>query len=271
MIKVGTVEDAISGGRRRVFDAGTGRFRGHTDFLFESEGPDVPGPQAFLVHQAPGWTLAPHFHLQHQVQVVVGGSGRLGQHPLGPGSVHYASPEAPYGPLVAGPDGLDYFTLRVQTDRGAWYMPESRPTMTAGLDRRQTTAGPDPSQPVLDVMIAPRPDGLAAWLLRGDGDDIVLPPLQPPPAVGPNGQAGGACDRFHVVLDGAFEIEGHGLPAHACLYASSTESLRRARALEVGSRLVVVQFPSLAASHLASPAMRHAASQQPFTVVTPSH
>jgi hypothetical protein len=261
MIRIGTVEEAVCGGRRRVFDAATGRFRGHTDFLFESEEGDVLGPQAFLVHQAPGWTLAPHFHLQHQVQVVVGGAGHLGKHPVGPGSVHYASPQAPYGPLVAGPDGLDYFTLRVQTDRGAWYMPESRPMMTPGLDKKQATASTDARLPAVDTLIAPRPDGL--------GEDIALPqPLASPAEDTDALSVGGG--RFHVVLGGSFEIADHSLPRHACMHAGPAEWPRRARALAPDSQLVVVQFPALALGHHVSAALRHAAMRQPFTVAVPA-
>src|SRR5678816_3651970 len=69
-------------------------------------------PTVFLVEQAPNVSLRTHFHRQNQFQIFVRGSGTIGRHPLGPLMVHYAGAYSGYGPLVAGPEGLAYFTLR---------------------------------------------------------------------------------------------------------------------------------------------------------------
>src|SRR5262245_3090879 len=89
-----------------------GPFRGHvTDIIGSLEEPRGE-PQAFVVEQAPNWTLRPHYHLMHQFQVAIAGSGMLGRHPLAPFTVHYASPESGYGPIVSGDQGLTYITIR---------------------------------------------------------------------------------------------------------------------------------------------------------------
>lgn len=67
MLRIGTIDDAVAGGRRRQFNLEGGNFRGYTDFMFESVPGEPLGPQAFLVHQAPGWVLPVHFHMQYQM------------------------------------------------------------------------------------------------------------------------------------------------------------------------------------------------------------
>ena len=237
MIVIATVQEAIEAGRRRRFEAADGPFRGFTDFLFESGADEAAGPQAFLVHQSAGCTLPAHFHMQHQVQVVVGGSGTLGRHVLTPGAVHYASPQSAYGPLVAGPDGLEYFTLRAKTDKGAWYLPASRPALQAGLRKEQVTAAPVWSEPHARscVLVALRQDGLGAWAYRADAGDRVQCPA---PA--------SAAGRFHVVLQGAFETDGKRLPRHACVFWAPPGDAPLIEAVVPDSMLIVVQFPESA-------------------------
>ena len=82
-------------------------------------------PQGFLVQQPPGSVTPPHFHEVNQFQVFVGGNGRMGKRPAGPVTVQYANGHTPYGPIVAGEQGVTYFTLRAAWDPGAKYMPKS--------------------------------------------------------------------------------------------------------------------------------------------------
>lgn len=91
-------------------------------------------PQAFMVEMGTDQPpLGTHFHVVDQFQVIPRGSGRLGRHAIGPGSVHYADRLTPYGLLAAGRDGLAYVTLRSTTDTGAYYMPGRRDDLQAGL------------------------------------------------------------------------------------------------------------------------------------------
>ena len=70
MIRMQTWDQARIG--RRVHQKDT--FDGFvTDFILADEA--VPA-QAFLVEQKPNWVTPPHFHLEHQFQVVTAGRGR---------------------------------------------------------------------------------------------------------------------------------------------------------------------------------------------------
>ena len=253
MLRVGTIEDALAGNRRRHFDVEGGKFRGYTDFMFESEPGQPLGPQAFLVHQAPDWELPVHFHMQYQMQVIVGGSGKLGRHAVGPGSVHYATPQSAYGPLKAGPEGVEYFTLRVLTDKGAWYMPESRPMMEMGKPKSQATGdlsfGATPVSAA--TLIALRPDGAGAWAYRAGAGETVRCSEPASPA-----------GRFHVVLRGSFRLGADTVPRHGCVYWSPPDEPPEFEAVEVGSELVVVQFPEVALHNVVDPEVLAKAPQQ---------
>lgn len=114
---------------------------------------EVRAPQAFLVEQEPGAIVHPHFHHVDQFQVVVGGSGTIGKHPVRAISAHFAAAHTGYGPIVPGPDGLQYFSLRASADcTGAQYLPGARDRMRA-VPRRNVFARP---------VEATLPDGLAA-------------------------------------------------------------------------------------------------------------
>jgi hypothetical protein len=237
MIRTGQFEHPVS-----QLEVAKGRFRGHLDYLISSPDPVWPAPQGFLVQQDGGWELPPHFHREDQFQVVVNGGGTLGRHRLEPLTVHYASGESGYGPIVAGPHGLWYFTLRATTDPGgAWWLPESRAEMTPNKPKRQATSAPvatsdgtalfarrDASvEPVLE----PHADGVAAWLLR-------VPPhveVRTPQADAPHG------GRFHVVAAGQMHVGMERLPQYALAFTTPDEPLV-ARAGAGGLELLVLQY-----------------------------
>lgn len=249
---IGTSAEAVAAGRRRRFDEGP--FRGLADYLFETAPGEAPGPQALIARQAPGWTLPVHFHMRHQFQVVLRGHGSLGRHTLVPGAVHYTSPQSGYGPIVAGAEGLDYFTLRVLTDKGAWYLPESRPFMTPGLRKEQQWGVHGDDEPPFATLIPRRDDGLGAWSYRPAAGDTVACVAAPSDA-----------GRFHVVIGGAFRCEGHEWPAGSCIYAPR-EAAPRFEATQPGGLLVVVQFPHEAVRHHVPPELRIAPSARGTTV-----
>ena len=235
----GTIEAKT---RTVVYD--TGGFRGYTDFMIESDPALRPAPRVFLVHQQPDWVLRTHFHLEEQFQVVLGGSGSLGPHPLAPVSIHYASREAGYGPLIAGPKGLDYLTLRCAGGLGIWYLPEQREKMRANLAKRQEHVGPvavsSPAQLALrtqtsiEVLIAPEDSGLAAWMLRlGPGAKIKSP-------VHENG--GGS---YCVIVSGTLERE-KTLSTPACIFTSPEEAPLSLCAGSGGLEMLLLQFPARA-------------------------
>lgn len=230
--------------RMRVFDEGN--FRGYTEYLIESEPGPRPAPQAFLVHQQPGWTLPVHYHLEEQFQVVTGGAGTLGRHAIAPLTVHYSTREAGYGPLIAGAEGLHYLTLRAITDPGAWYLPESRARMRTGLRKRQVTVGPltllSPSElaamvePEVHQVIPAEVDGLAGWLIR-------LPPGERRTA--PEHSASGG--RFHVVVGGAVLAPGERrLDRHACVWRDAQAEPLDLLGGSEGAEVLVLQYPAAA-------------------------
>ena len=224
-------------------------FRGFvTDFIVPSPA-DTPRAQAYLVEQNPDWVLPVHFHLEHQYQVVTAGGGTLGRHPVVPLSIHYASPESGYGPLTAGPEGLSYLTLRVQGDEGAWYLPESRARMQAGMKKRQLHAQPRRSVKATevralravetDVLIAPEPSGLAACLLRIPANEVV--------AESATGYTG---DRFYVVTAGGMVLDRkdvEDVAALATVFVSREERFDVRSGAE-GLEVLVLQFPDEARS-----------------------
>jgi len=198
-------------------------------------------PQGFLVQQPPGSVTPPHFHEVNQFQVFVGGGGRMGKRPAGPVTVQYANSHTPYGPIVAGEDGMTYFTLRAAWDPGAKYMPKSRDRLQKG-NQRQTVAAPVmPSAPAAlralkapeTVTLIPREaDGMAAWLLR-------LPPGCAMPIPDPADGGG----QYHVVVSGGMLRGGEAMPALSCLFATTDEPAYEARAGADGLEMLVLQFP----------------------------
>ena len=217
------------------------QFEGAVTTFYEKLGQTPPEPQAFLVEQSGGFTLRAHFHPQHQFQLVAAGDGLIGRHKLAPFALHYTSPESGYGPIVSGPDGLSYFTLRAVTSKGAHYLPESRSEMKPGLEKRQVTIDPPAvshsaalrsrSTPITETLIEPQADGLAAWLLRVPPQGEVHAPAVP----------GGG--RFYVVAAGAMLSGGERYTRLSPVFVSAGERSFAASADEEGLEVMVLQFP----------------------------
>lgn len=234
MLIAGTVER-----KTRVKTLENEHFNGYADYLLDGDESDALSPQAFVVHQSPNWSLTPHYHLQEQFQLVVGGTGRLGVHELSPGSIHYATREAGYGPIVSGPEGLVYMTLRCIADSGAWYLPESRSRMQQGLKKRQkwaeAPAATDCNEPVITPALQEDGTGLAAWF-------IALPPnaqVRVP-------EAGAHAGRFHVVLGGSMRVEkvsSDWMTSCGCIFGSADERPLTVQSGEAGLTMAVLQFP----------------------------
>ena len=145
------------------------------------------------------------------------------------------------------------FTLRVLTDKGAWYMPESRPMMDLGKRKEQVTGELPSGVWAADgyPLIAPRADGLAAWAYRGQQGESFH-------CAGRVSEAG----RFHVVLRGRVALGDAELPRNSCVFWSPPDTTPDFRALEDGSELVVVQFPETALHNVVAAELRAAAAAQ---------
>ena len=239
MIKLQTLEQARP--RRTYFRKDT--FEGHITDLIATSQTRQPGEQAFLVEQDPNWVTPAHYHGEHQFQVVTGGHGTIGRHEVKPLCVHYVAPETGYGPIVAGEAGVSYLTLRMAGDTGAWYLhkPGSRERMQRGLKREQQHGAPQASisaealaqltDTTVEVLIAPRADGLAAHLLRmAPGLAYTLT----------SGHAYGG--RYYVVTQGSVQVAQTEGQALTVAFASADERVTLTAGPK-GAEVLVLQFP----------------------------
>lgn len=251
---------------RKAFRKDT--FEGHITDIIATHQERRSGEQAFLVEQNPHWVTPAHYHLEQQFQVIMAGHGTIGRHEVAPLCVHYAAPQTAYGPIVAGPDGVSYLTLRMSGDTSAWYLhkPGSRERMQPGLKREQQHGAPQGSvsadelaslaRTTVEVLIAPRPDGLAAHLLRiapdhhhnQDHDHLHTLLAEPAESARP-AHAG----RYYVITQGTVSLDGQSAPACSVAFASADENMTL-HAGPQGAEVVVLQFPVQALAPVARPA-----------------
>lgn len=217
--------------------------RGH--YQEGNEVNDDGRPQGFLVTQPPGSVTPAHFHEPNQFQVFVAGSGRLGARPAPPLTVQYANGHTPYGPIVAGPEGLSYFTLRQRWDPGAKYVPAALDKLKKGNQRTRMVSGiavADDSERKLrgsvqmEMIVAPESDGLAVSMCRlGPGHAVpAMPQLR---------NEGG---RYLLVASGTALHEGGELPKWSTIFISPAEEPPPVQAGADGLDLLVLQFPRFA-------------------------
>ena len=211
-------------------------------------GPEAVYPMAFLVEQPPGSVVQTHFHVANQFQIVVAGNGKLGGHAVEPVAVHYSNAYSAYGPIAAGPEGLQYFTLRNGYDPGARYLPAARAEIR-GVRRRFRDAFAEPTAPLgvapeaftTDPLLPAAPDGMGAWRHR-------LPPGSRLEGADPATGDG----QFWVVTAGTLHTPaGAVLPPLSCAFVGSEEPPFEMLAGEAGLEVVMVQFP-LGRDHVAS-------------------
>ena len=134
MLLLGTREFAQSVRKQGQLHNGMQYWR--NDF-FKSSDDDVCTPQCYLVEQFPDSVNPTHFHVQNQFQLFTRGEGTIGRSPkpLRAFTVHYAGAYTGYGPIVAGPEGVDYITMRAFRDPGAKFVPQQRELMRVGPKR----------------------------------------------------------------------------------------------------------------------------------------
>lgn len=227
--------------QRRAVTILTGDVFGRTDIVAEGTLED-PGPHAFLVEQAPDVVLPAHFHRNDQFQVAVAGRGTLGRRPLAPVTVHFARGTTGYGPIVAGPQGLHYLTLRARLEYGAHYLmdpatvvdrttPKFHATSPIAAPASGDTAEPRTSRDV-QMLLAPDADGMGAWFDRLPPGDA---PWQPPDAHG--------IGRFRVVITGEATGRDGSLCPMSCVWETGDETGPSLVAGARGAEIVTVQFP----------------------------
>ena len=190
----------------------------------------VPGPQAVIVemHDA-GARIEPHFHDVDQFQIFIGGSGSMGKHPVTPVSFHYADAFTPYGPIVAGCEGISWFTLRLAAASAVYGMPECR-HMLQGKPGRALSGtvsfGLAASAPVLGA----QDDGLAVTAVR----------LAPNGAHEPAPAGGGG--QFLLICRGTVTQPGMAFPRLSLFQMDSGELSPHFAAGPEGADILMLQF-----------------------------
>ncbi|MEO8523509.1 MAG: rubredoxin [Caldimonas sp.] len=197
-------------------------------------------PQAFLVEYAPGRVLQTHFHDADEFQIVVSGSGRFGHHAIGPHAVHFARAYTPYGPIVAGADGLAFLTLRAERDSsGPQKLPEKREALLAVGDRQPWQAS--------DYASFEGSDGLASITpLRrlSDGHGLAAMATNVPAGVAMRlPDARGSGGQYVVLLKGSVAIDSRKVSTPAVAFLAAGEQGLKVMGGAGGAQLLVLNFP----------------------------
>lgn len=250
MKMIGTQVSQQARRRHLVLPNGTGYYKGEYIDIDSAAGQTGGTPHVFLIEQDPDTTILPHFHQQNQFQVIVGGGGSLGRHAVQPLLVHYAGAYTGYGPIVCGPEGIQYLTLRPRFDPGANFMPEAREQMVRGPKKHFSS---DPitlldadalralAAAQCDELLPLEEDGLAVSLYR-------LPPRSSAPALAPATGAG----QYALVAGGSLLHDGKTLQRHESIYLSTDEAPLEMRAGADGAEVLLLQFPPLAEAYRAA-------------------
>ena len=244
MITFGTLDSGTA--RRRAAPAMGVVF--HKGEWMDSGDDPTLSPTVALIEQPAGFEFMPHFHRQNQFQVFVRGSGVIGRHALAPVVVHYAGAYTGYGPLVAGPEGLQYFTLRPVCESGFIPLAQRQEQMIAGPKRHAQSeaiavAVPEQmrgwTQISEHVVIALGEDGMGARRVQ-----------LPPGRIWSSASALGSQGQFLFVLEGSVSAAGKTLGRWEQLYATSSE-VPAVQAGADGAQLLVLSVPCKAAAYLA--------------------
>ena len=200
-------------------------------------------PQGFLVYQPPRSVTPPHFHETNQFQVFVDGSGSMGKYYATPLTVQYANGHTPYGPIVAGEEGVRYFTLRQQWDPGAKYMPQSHGKLQKGNQRTRIKAnipvysdGERAKRQTVRVesIFESESDGLSAGIYYlSEGDSHTLP--------SPSSTGG----QYLVVASGVMIYDGKSFDRWSTIYVAPDEEAFEVRAGSEGLDILLLEFPRL--------------------------
>jgi hypothetical protein len=210
-------------------------------------------PTVSLIEQPPGFEFMSHFHRQNQFQVFVGGSGAIGRHTLAPVVVHYAGAYTGYGPLVAGPEGIQYFTLRPVCESGFIPVSQRQSQMLPGPKRHahsESIAVASTKEmrcwtQACDKFVIPLgADGMGARL-------VSLPAQATWTCMHPVGSQG----QFVFVLQGTAVVTGHALGQWEQLYATHDEAPPVVSAGKEGVQFLCLTVPFKATAYVAGAAL----------------
>lgn len=237
--------------RQTVTSRGTGMTHWSAEFFGPRDttmGPDHPAallPHALVTDMAAGETILPHFHGVAQFQIFSGGAGSMGRHQLRPLMVQFKDHHAAYGPVVAGPQGLTFFAMRMQALNSApVYLDKPGYREKLKPSRRRNLVSPPlvlSTPPVLAsrstaaweaVYPESYDDGLSAQLLRlGRGMTVMSPSPQ---------RSGGL---YLFVVNGSLEYAQTQWPLWSMLALDHTADAVAIGGGATGLELLVLEFP----------------------------
>lgn len=236
MVSVIAFDDVKASRRSRIHE--DGKWVAITDFITPNAEQGVHA-QAMLVEEAPHRNLRVHYHEQDEFQIFVSGNGTNGRHPIKPFQLHFARAFTPYGPILADDLGCAFLTLRSRTDRGAKFMPESRPLLE-GIDDRH------PWQTSADVEFPDVTDGAAARDLPNIHDDnglhaqaLRIAPGAKCKASSPAGTDG----QYLAILRGSLIYQGREHPSITIVFLESSDDAFELEAGSDGLDALVMNLP----------------------------
>lgn len=201
--------------------------------------------QAFRVDMSAHMVLDTHLHIVDQFQVFIAGSGKIGRDVADMVTVHYADHHTAYGPLVAGPQGMSYMTLRPKTDTGIIKI--SDPNIRDRLQptkRRHRTSAPivlsippvlrHLDAPVIETVLEQKPgdEGMTAQVYRlGSG-------MQAPAPV-----ATGNGGYYLLVLNGTMELPDATLDPWSLVFVAPGETPPVLQAGDAGVEVLATIYP----------------------------
>ena len=198
-------------------------------------------PQAYIVEYAAGRPLGLHYHDADEFQVVLAGSGTMGQHELRPGVVHFARAYTGYGPIVAGPNGLSVMTLRAERDSsGPQFLPDKLDALRSVQYRRPWQAWSqalfdEAAELVVELSFSQTGAG------PGFGGYLVIAPPRKKLNMPECTEAKG---HYALLLEGSAFAEGREHQATAIEFAPAGQVLQSWSAGNCGARVLLLRFPS---------------------------
>ena len=204
------------------------------------------GPQSLMTQMSADETILPHFHGVAQFQIFPNGSGTMGKNEVRPLMLQWKDHHTAYGPLVAGPHGLTFISLRNRTGDSApvylskpGYREKLKPSKRRNWMSSHIALSTRPVlqfrkeiswEPVFDPeKIA---DELSARLVRLGGG------MSTP---GPDPKIGGGYYLF--VANGSLQLNGETLPQWSMVYVEPGETAFEIEAGRHGLEALVMQFP----------------------------
>ena len=245
MIYVKSGTEALS--RRRVVPSpGTGVEHWGTEFFGPRYAREpAPGPQAVMTEMAAHEEALAHFHGVTQFQIFPAGSGKMGKRDIQALTVQFKDHHTAYGPIIAGPQGLSFISLRVKIDesvpvylRQPDYKEKLKPSKRRNIFSQPLSLSTEPvlqfrKEASWEPLFEQRyDDGLDGYLVRlGAGMSVT----------GPDQASAGGYYLF--VANGSLDRDGEIFPLWSMVVVDRAEESFEIKAGPKGLEVVLMQFP----------------------------